>query len=63
MTRLTSYFENRYRGYVWLDFSPTAIHADLRVVDDVNHPQGTVRTLTKLKILEGQTGAVEKTSS
>ena len=58
-----SYFENRYRGYVWLDLSPTAIHADLRVVDDINHPQRTVRTLTKLKILEGQTGVVEKTSS
>ena len=58
-----SYFENRYRGYVWLDFSPTAIHVDLRVVDDVTDSQGTARTLTKLRVSDGKLGAVVLTNS
>ena len=50
------FFENRYRGYLWLAVEPSHMEAVLRVVDDVTHRDGAARTLAELRIDSGRSG-------
>lgn len=48
------YFENRYRGYVWLQIEHHTLKAEFRVVNDVSHPNGKTRTLDTLLVHTGE---------
>ena len=50
------YFENRYRGYTLLDFSPDRIQATLRIVNDITRLPARFSTLARLAIRAGEKG-------
>ena len=50
------FFDNRYRGYTLLRFSPESIVADFRVVDQIEVVDGTFATLASMRVEDGSVG-------
>ena len=53
------YFENRYRGYVWLDFTHSDVSTELRVAESIESPDSRFSTLKSFKILSGKPGLAD----
>lgn len=47
------FFENRFRGYVWVEVNHNAIDATFRAIDDIIEPDGETSSLMKLRIPSG----------
>ena len=50
------YFENRHHGYSLLSITHEEIKVEFRIVDDIENPDSTVRTLETLFIQNGKVG-------
>jgi len=51
-----AFFENRFHGYTFLEFTRDRITASLRVVDDVAHKDGQFSTLATIMVDDGKIG-------
>ena len=51
------YFESRWRGYLLCDITAQSWRTDLRIVDSVENPRSTARTLATFHVEDGRPGA------
>lgn len=51
------YFESRWRGYLLCDITPDVWRTDLRIADNVETPESSVRNLVSFYVEDGRPGA------